>query len=345
MIKRSHFQILALALALSGCSYYNPKNVGGSAGHTQTSLTQVGYSQVRDQVFTPKCIGCHSSGGQSPALDSYASVKGAINEIEQMAIVRQAMPPRRPLPQDLSDLLSEWIADGAPLGNAGPLPNPSVEPSSEPSPGPTSIVPVAPTFPSILANVIETKCASCHGAGGPASDAPLDSVADLLSEKLITPGNASTSKLYILIEKRAMPPKSSGLTLSDQEIQAVGQWIQSDTTDEPVPAPSASPEPLPSPEPAPSLVPLVPTFSAIHADIFETKCLICHSAGGRAANVPLDTLNDVLADKIITPGNPTASRLYTLVAAKKMPPQGTTAPLTDEEIQTISEWIQQGTPQ
>jgi mono/diheme cytochrome c family protein len=341
IISRS-FIITLAALALSSCSYYNPKNVGGSAGRTQTSFSAISYGQVHDQIFAPKCMGCHFSGGQSPALDSYAAVKSAVDDIEQMAIVKRAMPPRKPLTDDLSNLLSEWIANGAPLGDPEPAPSaePSAEPSTEPSPAP-SLVPVLPTFASIRANIIETSCAKCHGPGGPASDAPLDTVAELLSEKLITPGNASTSKFYMLIEKKIMPPKSTGITLSDQEIQAVGQWIQNDTSDEPTPGPSVSP----SPTPAPSLLPLAPTFTSIRADIFESKCLTCHSAGGHAAEVPLDTLSDVLADKIVTPGNPSTSTLYNLVANKKMPPQGTTAPLTDQEIQVISEWIQQGTPQ
>ena len=68
----------------------------------------------------------------------------------------------------------------------------------------------------------------------------------------------------------------------------------------------------------------------------------CHGAGGRAGE--LITYDDLMKDGNIVAGNPHASSIYRTITAQNgsqmpVPPQ---SPLTDQQIQTIFIWIEQG---
>ncbi|MCP5113167.1 MAG: hypothetical protein GY953_20240, partial [bacterium] len=86
--------------------------------------------------------------------------------------------------------------------------------------------------------------------------------------------------------------------------------------------------------------------------ILSDKCFTCHGPDSqtRMVKLRLDTREGVFADRggerIIIPGDPSASRLYQRVsheqAALRMPPRGAGEPMTPEQIETIRQWIEQG---
>lgn len=221
------FQILLLSLCVSSCSYNHEKDGGSPSPQYGTSNTPGNtpgapdYATVRDRIFTPKCIGCHGAGGHSPELDNYDSIKGSLTDIQTYAMDRKEMPPRKPLPDDLQKLLGAWITAGAPETTAQ---GPATPPSPTPSP---VLIPLAPTYTSIRANIFVDKCLTCHKAGSFAEDVPLDTYDSALNE--VDVGNPSGSDLYKAITnsdpKKRMPPAVSGKILSATEIQTISDWI------------------------------------------------------------------------------------------------------------------------
>jgi hypothetical protein len=87
-----------------------------------------------------------------------------------------------------------------------------------------------------------------------------------------------------------------------------------------------------------------PTFQHDVLPLMAKRCLACHgTAQPVTAGLDLRTLAGVMAGgvggPVVVPGNPDASRLWTLVRDGKMPMGGT---LSDEEKQLIREWIEKG---
>ncbi len=98
----------------------------------------------------------------------------------------------------------------------------------------------------------------------------------------------------------------------------------------------------------------VPTFNSIFQTVIRPDCLRCHKPGGRGEDVPLTSYQDLLkplqGDPLIVPGDPENSLFYWVLlpqaGRKRMPPQrGGNAPVADEKIQVIREWILQGAPE
>lgn len=92
-----------------------------------------------------------------------------------------------------------------------------------------------------------------------------------------------------------------------------------------------------------------PNFLSIQRNIIQAKCLGCHTAGGDAELVPLETLEDLTLNPVIAvviPGDPENSPLMKVLqpdAEKRMPPRSSSiTPLTTEQIAAIREWIQTG---
>ena len=91
------------------------------------------------------------------------------------------------------------------------------------------------------------------------------------------------------------------------------------------------------------------SFSWIHKNIIQPKCLMCHSAtqgdgdGLVAAN--FDDYTGVL--KMVKIGDPEHSPIYIAVKTRKMPRpmEGMPAePLNDDELRALSDWIAAGAP-
>lgn len=192
---------------------------------------EVSYQKVNARVFAVSCVRCHNAqiSSGSVRLDTYSSVRKNLAAIRRTVFVTKTMPKGESLSQAQSDLLREWISQGAPGGGGsnGPAPVPTVDP--QPSPTPT-VEPLEATFESIQKNVLMVRCTMCHGSGGSAQHIPLLTREDLLNSprEIVIPGNADESGLVLALERedeKRMPPQSAGQPLSEQEIKIIREWI------------------------------------------------------------------------------------------------------------------------
>jgi uncharacterized membrane protein len=97
---------------------------------------------------------------------------------------------------------------------------------------------------------------------------------------------------------------------------------------------TAAPEEVP--------IPLEPTYLSIKANIFEKRCMGCHSDAGTGHDVPLNPKEKLMSSprELVIPGNSEESGLTIAVTRtddKRMPPKGD--PLTQEQITAIKKWI------
>ena len=97
---------------------------------------------------------------------------------------------------------------------------------------------------------------------------------------------------------------------------------------------TAAPEELP--------MPLEPTYLSIKANIFEKRCMGCHSDAGTGHDVPLNPKDKLMNSprELVIPGNSEESGLTIAITRtddKRMPPNGN--PLTEEQIAVIKKWI------
>ena len=188
-------------------------------------------------------------------------------------------------------------------------------------------------------NLISTKCVSCHASGGNFPDlsgdlCDLDGVASSIGMPLLTLGNSDESYLFHKVDGTVEDVGGTGSTmplggtLSEAEIQIIGDWINTDNT-------------CSSTDPSEIDV----------ASLISTKCVSCHASGGTFPDlsVELCDLAAVTASQVdmplITLGNPDESYLFHKVSgtagdvggnASTMPLGGT---LSEAEIQAISNWI------
>lgn len=85
------------------------------------------------------------------------------------------------------------------------------------------------------------------------------------------------------------------------------------------------------------------TFSKDVLPIFQKKCANCHGAGN-SAGLKVDSFDALMQGstkgQVVTPGAPDQSKLYTMVATRKMPPSG--QKLTPAELSAVRSWILTG---
>jgi hypothetical protein len=91
---------------------------------------------------------------------------------------------------------------------------------------------------------------------------------------------------------------------------------------------------------------LDPSFESLQRDIFEPKCVRCHSGPDAPHGIVLSSYASITSKAIfpalIIPGHPESSSLYTAVESGDMPDEG--APLTPRELAAIRTWILQLPP-
>jgi mono/diheme cytochrome c family protein len=243
---------------------------------------------VSEQVFEPQCTACHGEGGTPPILTLEAartSIVGVESTVYPGSIFvvpndpgasfllqkmkgsqedrGASMPLGRVAENDASQLVENWIADGAktecdaPAADAGPEPPP---PDAGPSPGDGGASPddggnaggdggMPPPGPDAGTNLhcavqalFDAKCISCHSQAG-TNVAPLLDAAnaetDLLLQPspnypgtiLLIPHYPDASLLYrksagtqTADEGAIMPP--AGAPLEASEVETMRQWIE-----------------------------------------------------------------------------------------------------------------------
>jgi uncharacterized membrane protein len=225
--------------ALSPNSLLSPSAAGGAQSAAPS------YAQVRDTVFSPRCVRCHDSDARVP-LDTYEHARHFLPEIRETVFAKKAMPKKGALTQNESDLLRAWLDAGAPEtvvavipseaspeapghhdrarpGPAEPDKKPcdlesrvpvcKEEPKAEPEPK-TEPKPVAkPRWAEVKKRVFEKSCKECH-------DADFDSLEDVRRD-------FKAIRRQVVV-KRTMPdlgsPQAEAMT--DEERTLLDRWIQ-----------------------------------------------------------------------------------------------------------------------
>ena len=109
-----------------------------------------------------------------------------------------------------------------------------------------------------------------------------------------------------------------------------------------IPNPPEEIDAVPAPKP-----PLEPKYSSIKREIFDQRCVDCHSPDGKAKKVPLSPWKELMDSprELVIPGNVEESGLVIAIQRtddKRMPPPRTGPPLPADEIKAMRDWIKQG---
>ncbi|MBC7538668.1 MAG: hypothetical protein H7281_07595 [Bacteriovorax sp.] len=183
------------------------------------------------------------------------------------------------------------------------------------------------SYQLINQRILIPKCISCHGDSGHVNLETYASVYSFIDK--IKEVTISTRKM----------PKSPYSALNNEEFELLATWIHAGTPEKPLNGTDIPP---------PKIEPLEPTFLSIKKNIFQNKCLVCHSIGKEAERVRLDTADDLINSPLdlVLPGNPDESGLVLAIlptARKIMPPKKTGIVfLNPSEIEMIKEWIANG---
>ena len=92
------------------------------------------------------------------------------------------------------------------------------------------------------------------------------------------------------------------------------------------------------------------TFASIKTNIFQPLCMDCHSTGGRAGDLPLNTLAALrgIEPSIINLDDPASSSLVRRLRGQggriMPPPSSGRTPLTSAQINVVIQWIEAGLP-
>jgi mono/diheme cytochrome c family protein len=263
--------ILMSLVVMLGCNRYSPKHSAATDDTVVPAAAAIDYQYVQGKVFTPYCLRCHSAAAGNAGdvnLETYESVIFNLVTIKQVAVVEGSMPPKKAggaLSAFPKEVLQKWLEEGAPEKAgvpaetqpkpetppttpetpAQPAPVPPVTPPAPENPAPpvtppapvpgTEPVVILPTWNDIHEKIFVPKCVRCHSAEGRLKDLPLTDMAFVVNpaNDLVTPGQPDSSGLVDAITRveDRMPPAKTGMTLSQQEIDAIKTWIANGAKD------------------------------------------------------------------------------------------------------------------
>ncbi|MCE9534303.1 MAG: protein kinase [Planctomycetes bacterium] len=193
--------------------------------------------------------------------------------------------------------------------------------------------------------ILERNCFACHGGGAGPRQKNFNVVnhQQLLDggRRLVVAGSPDSSRLIQRITDGSMPPEEDEIhlpRLSEKELGILTDWIKGGAP------------PLPPANPSQLLAPVEP-YSELAAKakaIFQTHCYDCHKFNEAKGGIKiLHHRLLVSVRKVVVPGNPVQSELYELLLTdddeRRMPPPPADR-LSEEEIETIRRWIEQGAP-
>lgn len=130
--------------------------------------TALGFHDIKQKILRPHCMGCHTHYGD------FAVVKNSLGSIfslimkNEMPFARKKNEPSTPLPEDLKQMLADWVNGGAPEypgGSDRPVPLPELE----------------PTWLSLRNRVFGPKCILCHNSYGPRAPKAMGTYRELLA--------------------------------------------------------------------------------------------------------------------------------------------------------------------
>ena len=118
--------LLMLSLLFTACG--DPEHItygdgtGGGQGGKDAGAEVIKYEAVKTQVLDAKCTGCHGAGGRLVDLSSLEAlmarpglvVPGQPDQSRLYTVLAQGiMPPRGTLPNELQQIVFNWILQGA----------------------------------------------------------------------------------------------------------------------------------------------------------------------------------------------------------------------------------------
>ncbi|MEM7651955.1 MAG: c-type cytochrome domain-containing protein [Pseudomonadota bacterium] len=359
--------LAAAAMILLGCGDYSeiktPFSTGAGAqgGPDQPkTTTELDFATIRAEILEPHCISCHTN--QHDSYTSYSVVR--LSAFAMLQRMKSSDPVRR-MPKDAAALdpsviarFEEWVNAGAP------------EFASEGGSGNTD--PVEPTetisFEQIKTQILEPyRCTACHSQYN-----DYQVVKNSIGSIVTLTGNDRMPLPDKPGKSGEAPATDNPLTPQDKELLL--EWVNqgvpefSDGTSSLVTAPEE----------------LKPTWISLRNNVIGPKCVRCHSPyGNRGAGLALDTFNNILdqmrnhggnknKERLIVFDDPENSRLIGAILGRVdsddpadpdydngddeffFDPMPFNNPfddvlfdvpaVTDEELDTIREWIRRGAP-
>ncbi|BAN47474.1 c-type cytochrome domain-containing protein [Metapseudomonas resinovorans] len=216
--------------------------------------------------------------------------------------------------------------------------------------GPAMALAQPPTFDDIQP-ILQARCVMCHAGEAAPLGLRLTSLDELLKgsrRPVVKGGDAAGSELIRRLKGQTQPrmPMTGPPFLSDAEIALFEGWVEGGLQPGSRPA-NASVEPAPLQRPPPGQ-PV--TYSHV-APIFASRCVKCHSPYGLMGSAPEGLLLNSYAAILdrdervrVVPGVSGASELVRRIRGQSQPQMPYDGPpfLSDEEIQLIVDWIDQG---
>ncbi len=193
-------------------------------------------------------------------------------------------------------------------------------------------------FDEVIRPIMAAKCFKCHSQQTQKASLDLSSPRGIRrggeSGDIFDTDNPADGTLYLYVQDEYMPPEDEK-PLTASEIAAITSWIEAGA---PLPAESgeAAEEPLTQHDVLP---------------IVLLRCAICHGRQRQEAGLDLRSVASMLeggeSGPAVVPGHPQESLLIQKIRAAEMPPRETLAfysvkPVTDEEFETLSQWIAAG---
>jgi mono/diheme cytochrome c family protein len=194
------------------------------------------------------------------------------------------------------------------------------------------------TFTDVY-QLLQSRCAKCHGEKVRKGDLDLTTPAGLLkggeSGKVVVPGKPDESPLFEKVHSGAMPPKKEG-RLAAAEVDLIRRWIAAGAV-------------VPQAEPKPAALTQHDVLP-----ILLRRCTTCHGPHRREGDLDLRTRAAMIrggkSGPAIVPGKPDQSRLIERVRAGQMPPkdrlvEASVKPIEPAEIDVLARWIAAGAPE
>ncbi len=178
--------------------------------------------------------------------------------------------------------------------------------------------------------IFNSSCAmsGCHNAASAQDGVVLDTYANIMNTGEVSPGNPGNSEIYEVITEddadKLMPPPSSGITLTQEQINTIYNWIASGAQNDVCAQTSACDTANVS-------------FAADVQPILSTYCLGCHSGGSPQGGIALNGYANVLLQ---ANNGRLVGSIDHLPAFSPMP-QGQSK-LSDCNIALIRNWVAQG---
>jgi mono/diheme cytochrome c family protein len=182
-------------------------------------------------------------------------------------------------------------------------------------------------------------CFGCHGKLSPQLGLDLRTATATLrgsqNGPVIEKGSPEKSLLFQKVSTRAMPPPAYNQKLPEAQIEIIRSWIAGGALFDQQ-AEAASPEVLQQRK----------VFEAEVLPIFQAKCVQCHGSGKAMAGLDLRSFNSLMESNkhvpVVVEGFSEKSVLVRKLASRAMPPPGTSAPLSDDQVNSIRRWIDKG---